>query len=33
MIEEYLVSIETKIFFREDLVEELNKVIYQQQKS
>ncbi len=31
MIEERLVNIETKITFQEDLVEELNKRIYQQQ--
>lgn len=32
MLEERLVNIETKIAFQEDLIEELNKVIYQQQK-
>ena len=32
MIEERLVNIETKISFQEDLIEELNKVVYQQQK-
>ena len=32
MIEERLVNIETKISFQEDLIEELNKVIYQQQQ-
>ena len=32
MIEERLVNIETKIAFQEDLIEELNKVIYQQQQ-
>ncbi len=32
MIEERLVNIETKITFQEDLIEELNKVVYQQQK-
>ena len=32
MIEERLVNIETKIAFQEDLVEELNKVVYQQQQ-
>ena len=32
MIEQRLVNIETKITFQEDLIEELNKVIYQQQK-
>ncbi|MFA6972766.1 MAG: SlyX family protein [Gallionella sp.] len=32
MIEERLVNIETKISFQEDLVEELNKVVYQQQQ-
>ena len=31
MIEERLVKIETKITFQEDLIEELNKTIYQQQ--
>ena len=32
MIEERLVNIEMKIAFQEDLVEELNKTIYQQQQ-
>ncbi len=32
MIEERLVNIETKIAFQEDLIEELNKIIYQQQQ-
>jgi SlyX protein len=32
MIEERLVDIETKIAFQEDLIEELNKVVYQQQQ-
>lgn len=32
MSEERLEKIETKIAFQEDLVEELNKTIYQQQK-
>ena len=32
MNEERLVNIETKITFQEDLIEELNKVVYQQQK-
>jgi len=32
MIEERLVNLETKITFQEDLVEELNKVVYQQQQ-
>jgi SlyX protein len=32
MIEERLVNIEAKITFQEDLIEELNKVVYQQQK-
>ena len=32
MIEERLVNIETKITFQEDLIEELNKMVYQQQK-
>ena len=31
MIEERLVNIETKITFQEDLIEELNKMVYQQQ--
>ncbi len=31
MNEERLVNIETKIAFQEDLIEELNKTIYQQQ--
>ncbi len=32
MIEDRLVNIETKISFQEDLVEELNKIVYQQQQ-
>ncbi|MFA6014610.1 MAG: SlyX family protein [Gallionellaceae bacterium] len=32
MIEERLINIETKISFQEDLIEELNKIVYQQQK-
>lgn len=32
MIEERLVNIETKIAYQEDLIEELNKTIYQQQQ-
>ena len=32
MIEEQLVNIETKIAYQEDLIEELNKTIYQQQQ-
>jgi SlyX protein len=32
MLEEHLINIETKIAFQEDLIEELNKVVYQQQK-
>jgi SlyX protein len=32
MINERLVNIETKISFQEDVIEELNKVVYQQQK-
>ena len=32
MSEERLVNIETKIAFQEDLIEELNKTVYQQQK-
>lgn len=32
MFEERLVAIETKITFQEDLIEELNKTVYQQQK-
>ncbi len=32
MIEERLVNIETKITFQEDLIEELNKTVYQQQQ-
>ncbi len=32
MIEDRLVEIETKIAFQEDIVEELNKVVYQQQQ-
>ncbi len=31
MNEERLVNIETKIAFQEDLIEELNKTVYQQQ--
>jgi SlyX protein len=31
MIEERLVNIETKIAFQEDLIEELNKTVYQLQ--
>ncbi len=31
MLEERLVKIETKITFQEDLIEELNKTVYQQQ--
>jgi SlyX protein len=31
MIEERLVNIESKISFQEDLLEELNKTVYQQQ--
>ena len=31
-IEDLLIDIETKIAFQEDAVEELNKVIYQQQQ-
>jgi SlyX protein len=31
MLEERLVNIETKITFQEDLIEELNKTVYQQQ--
>lgn len=31
MIEERLVNIEAKITFQEDLIEELNKTVYQQQ--
>jgi SlyX protein len=31
MIEERLVNIETKITYQEDLIEELNKTVYQQQ--
>lgn len=31
MIEQRLANIETKITFQEDLIEELNKVVYQQQ--
>lgn len=33
MIEERLINLETKITYQEDLIEELNKTIYQQQKS
>lgn len=32
MIEDRLINIETKISFQEDMIEELNKVIYQQQQ-
>ncbi|MGB9094774.1 MAG: SlyX family protein [Gallionella sp.] len=32
MNEERLVNIETKIAFQEDLIEELNKTVYQQQQ-
>lgn len=32
MIEDRLVNIETKIAFQEDMIEELNKVVYQQQQ-
>lgn len=32
MNEERLISIETKLTLQEDLVEELNKLVYQQQK-
>ena len=32
MIEERLVNIEAKITFQEDLIEELNKMVYQQQQ-
>jgi SlyX protein len=32
MLEQRLVAIETKITFQEDLIEELNKIVYQQQK-
>jgi SlyX protein len=32
MIEKRLENIETKITFQEDLIEELNNVVYQQQK-
>lgn len=32
MIEERLENIETKITFQEDLIEELNKTVYQQQQ-
>lgn len=32
MSEERLVNIETKIAYQEDLIEELNKTIYQQQQ-
>jgi SlyX protein len=32
MIEERLINIETKITFHENLIEELNKTIYQQQQ-
>ncbi len=32
MTEERLVNIETKIAFQEDLIEELNKTVYLQQK-
>ena len=32
MNEERLINIETKLTFQEDLIEELNKTIYQQQR-
>ncbi len=32
MIEERLINIETKLAFQEDLIEELNKAVYQQQQ-
>jgi len=32
MIEQRLVNIEAKITFQEDLIEELNKTVYQQQQ-
>jgi SlyX protein len=32
MTDERLVNIETKIAFQEDLIEELNKVVYRQQQ-
>ncbi len=32
MIEERLVNIEAKITYQEDLIEELNKTVYQQQQ-
>lgn len=32
MLEDRLVNIETKIAYQEDLIEELNKTIYQQQQ-
>lgn len=32
MLEDRLVNIETKISFQEDMIEELNKTIYQQQQ-
>jgi len=32
MIEERLINIETKITYQEDLIEELNKTVYQQQQ-
>jgi SlyX protein len=32
MSEERLIDIETRIAFQEDMIEELNKTIYQQQK-
>jgi len=32
MIEERLINIEAKITFQEDLIEELNKTVYQQQQ-
>ncbi len=32
MIEERLINIETKISYQEDLLEELNKTVYQQQQ-
>jgi SlyX protein len=32
MIEDRLINIESKITFQEDLIEELNKTVYQQQQ-
>lgn len=32
MLEQRLVNIETKISFQEDMIEELNKTVYQQQQ-